>query len=308
MKNTEKLDILNQKNINFNNKKKDLKGNHNENHWKKFFKRKFLIVYFLIMVMIIIIISLSLTLTDRNKNKLSSFYEYGSNCPCIINHSEEYTGYGRIALELSFELDPAYVADDYISVYEIPNDVNEDPIFVDNFPLLYTVYDDGLFPDGLYNIYQYIPYNTSDHNKVYYAQVDISDKSSGDYVSTIEFAKATIYNNRKPNGFSINNVNDYGDCYMEYELFYPEGSGRIEEVYLEDQYGKVLSTSEAVTSPYFHYDYHGFLYLPPNYTSEPQTYKIYAKYMHNITSYGKITQEYNILLDDEITVLPFDPE
>lgn len=307
MKNAEKLDILDKKNLNFNNDKKDLKEN--KNSWKNFFKKKFLIIYFLILIIVIIIISLSLTLTNRNKNKLSEFYVYGSDCPYIINYSQEYVGYGRIGLEMGFEiLDPEYVANDYISIYEIPNDINEEPIFIENYPLEYTIYYDGSYPNGLYNTYMYIPYNTTDHNKTYSAQVDINDKENGNYIGTVEFERLTLYNNRKPNGFSISNVKDYGDCYMEYEIFYPEGSGRIEEVYLEDASGNILSTSKPMTSQYFHYDYHGVLYLPPNYTSDPQTYKIYAKYSHNITSYGRITQEYQILLDDEIIVLPFDPD
>lgn len=305
MKNTKKLDVLNGKNINFNKNKKDLKEEDN-NVWKKFFKKKFIIIYTLIFIMIIIILSLSLALTNKNKTNLNSFYEYGSDCSYITNYSEEYVGYGRIGLEICFELDPEYVANDHISIYEIPNNPNQEEIYLKDYPLEYTIYDDGLYPNGLYNTYQYVPYNMSDHNKNYSIQVDINDKETGDYVSTIEIEKLTLYNNRKPNGFSIKNVKDYGDCYMEYEIFYPEGSGRIEEVYLEDELGNILSTSKPITSDFFHYDYHGILYLPPNYTSSTQNYKIYAKYSHNITPYGKIEQEYQILLDDQITVLPFD--
>ncbi|BDV03378.1 MAG: hypothetical protein HPPSJP_0990 [Candidatus Hepatoplasma scabrum] len=299
--------ITDEKNNILNNSEKNFNQNEEKNNWNKIFKKKFLIILSLVFIAIIIIISLSLTLTNKNKDKSNVFYAYGSDCPYIINYSEEYVGYGRIGLEICFELDPKYVADDHISVYEIPNDANQEPIFIKEYPLEYTTYDDGLYPNGLYNTYQYVPYNLSDHNENYSVQVDIMDKSSSDYIGTAEIEKLTLYNNRKPNGFTIKNVKDYGDCYMEYDIFYPEGSGRIEEVYLEDQFGNVLSTSKPITSPYFHYDYRGFLYLPPNYTSEPQTYRIYAKYSHNITSYGRITQEYQILLDDEIIVLPFDP-
>lgn len=304
MKNTNKLDILNEKNINFNNNKKNLKKD-DDYFWKKFFKKKFIIIYSLILAMIIIILSLSFTLTNKNKNNLNSFYEYGSDCSYITNYSEEYVGYGRIGLEICFELDPEYIANDYISIYEITNDpANQETIYIKDYPLEYTTYDDGLYPNGLYNTYQYVPYNMSDHNKTYSIQVDINDKETGNYVSTIEIERLILYNNRKPNGFTIRNVKDYGDCYMEYEIFYPEGSGRIEEVYLEDEFGNILSTSKPITSDFFHYDYRGILYLPPNYTSSPQNYKIYVKYSHNITPYGKIEQEYRILVD-EIIVLPF---
>lgn len=302
-----KLDVLNQEYNDLNENQKKLNKNEDQNHWKKFFKSKFLIIYFFIFLIVITIISLSLIFTDKSKTKLNAFYAYGTDCPYIINYSEEYVGYGRVGMEIVFELDPNYVAEDHISIYEIPIDNPEEQIFIKDYPLEYTTYNDGSFPNGLYNTYQYVPYNMSNHNKTYSVQVDIDDKSSGDYVGTIELEILTLYNNRKPNGFSISNVNPYGDCYMKYEIFYPEGSGRIEEVYLEDEAGNILSTSKPVTSQYFHYHYQGILYLPANYTSQPQTYKVYAKYSHNITMYGRITQEYQILIDDQITVLPFNP-
>lgn len=53
-----------------------------------------------------------------------------------------------------------------------------------------------------------------------------------------------------PNGFTIRNIKDYDDYYIHMK-FYSEGIRRIEEIYLEDKSGNILSTSKPITSDFF---------------------------------------------------------
>ena len=96
----------------------------------------------------------------------------------------------------------------------------------------------------------------------------------------------------------------YGNCYLHYELFYPEGSGKIKNVLLVDEYGNIVSSSKAITGKNFEYDYRGILYLPANYTSKPITYHIDVVYSHNVLPYGDFTKTFRTEIYDNITVYP----
>lgn len=286
--------------------------------WHKFFKKKFVYIGIIFILILTLILSLSLTLTNNKNNKSDDFYAYNENCPYVINvESEQYVGYGRIGMVVAFELYPEYVpTDDYVYVYETSDNLQEE-ILVREIPIRYDrsiKFPDDEYPYGVYSIYDFIPYNFSNHEKNYSIQVNLSDLN-GNEVGTVELNTFTLYDNRTPNGFNISpftnvlnylNIDwSYGNCYLHYQLFYPEGSGKIDEVLLVDENENIVSTSKPITGKNFEYDYRGILYLPPNYTSNPITYHIDIVYSHHIFPYSDLTKTFRMEIYDGITVYPF---